>query len=112
MFGHGFQCLRLYVCKMRRKLYPTVEEVHNRSNTVVPEDSEFEDLGLNDFIIAQHQIACHWVEHCRDFMLVHTHGVEDWNMEDEPHSGEVEVLIGYVVVIGMAAIESDIMLSD
>jgi len=50
-------------------------------------------------------------------MSVHTrglisHGVEDWDMEDEPHSGGVKVSIGYVVAIGMAAIESDIMLSD
>jgi len=50
-------------------------------------------------------------------MSVHTHGlishgVEDWDMEDEPHSGEVKVSISYAAAIGMAAIESDIMLSD
>jgi len=50
-------------------------------------------------------------------MSVHTCGlilcsVEHWDMEDEPHSSEVEVSIGYVVAIGMAAIELDIMLSN
>jgi len=91
--------------------------VHNQSNTAVPDDNKFEDLGLNDFIMAQRLIAHHCVGHRRDFMSVHTHGliscgIEDWDMEDEHHSSEVEVSISYAVVIGMAAIESDIMLSD
>jgi len=97
--------------------YPTVEEVHNHSNTAVPDDDEFEDLGLNDFIIAQHRIAGHRVECHREFMLVHTcglisRGVEDWDMGNEAHSGKVEVSIGYVAAIGMATIESDVMLSE
>ena len=33
-------------------------------------------------------------------------------MEDEPHSGEVEVSIGYAAAIGMATIELDLMLSE
>jgi len=50
-------------------------------------------------------------------MSVHTRGLisrgaEDWDMDDEPHSGEVEVSIGYAAAIGMAAIESDVMLSN
>jgi len=98
-------------------LYPTIEEVLNCSNTTVPDDDEFEDLGLNDFIMAQRQIASHHVGRRRDFMSIHTRGliacgVEEWDMEDEPHSGEVEVLIAYAAVIGMAAIESDVMMSD
>jgi len=31
-------------------------------------------------------------------MSVHTCGVEDWDMDEEPHSSEVEVSIGYVKV--------------
>jgi len=100
-----------------KDFYPSLEDVHNRSNTTVPEDNEFEDLGLNDFIIAQRRIAHHCVGRRREFMSVHTHGlisrgVEDWDMDDEPHSGEVEVSIGYAAAIGMAAIESDVMLSE
>ena len=42
-------------------------------------------------------------------MSVYTRGlisrsVEDWDMEDEPHSSEVEVSISYVAAIGMATI--------
>jgi len=51
--------------------YPTIEEVHNQSNTAVPDDDEFEDLGLNNFIMAQHLIACHHVGCRREFMSVH-----------------------------------------
>jgi len=52
-----------------------------------------------------------------DFMSTHHYsliscGTEDWDMEDEPYSGEVEVSIGYAAAIGMAAIELDVMLSD
>ena len=39
--------------------YPSVEEVHTQSNTAVPDDDTFEDLGLNDFIVAQCRIARH-----------------------------------------------------
>ena len=50
-------------------------------------------------------------------MSVHTqgliaHGLEDWDMGDEPHSGEVEVSIAYAASVGMAVIESDVMLAD
>ena len=33
-------------------------------------------------------------------------------MDYEPHSGEIEVSIAYAVAIGMAAIESDVMITD
>ena len=98
-------------------LYPTIEETLNCSNTAVPDDDEFEDLGLNDFIVAQRWIAGHRLRCRRDFMSVHTRGlisrgIEEWDVEYEPHSGEVEVLIAYVAAIGMAAMESDVMMND
>ena len=98
-------------------LYPTIEEVLNRSNTAVPDDDEFEDLGLNDFIMAQRRIACHRVGRRREFMSTHTRGLiarglEEWDVEDEPHSGEVEVSIAYAASVGMAAIESDVMIVE
>jgi len=50
-------------------------------------------------------------------MSVHTRGliscgIEEWDMDNEPHSGEVEVSIAYAAAIGMAAIESDVMITD
>jgi len=98
-------------------LYPTIEEMLNRSNTAVPDDDEFEDLGLNGFIMAQRRIAGHRLGRRRDFMSVHTRGlisrgIEEWDMEYEPHSGEVEVSIAYAAAIGMAAVESDAMMND
>jgi len=110
--AHG----RMYV-RRGDDFYPTLEEVHNRSNTAVPDDDEFEDSGLNHFIIAQRCIARHRLGRRRDFMSVYargliSRGVEDWDMEDEPHSGEVEVGIGYAAAVGMATIESDVMLND
>ena len=98
-------------------LYPTIEETLNRSNTTVPDDDEFEDLGLNDFIMARRRIAGHRLRHRREFMSIHTHGlisrgIEEWDMEYEPHSGEVEVSIVYAAAIGMAAMESDVMMND
>jgi len=98
-------------------LYPTIEETLNRSNTAVPDDDEFEDLGLNDFIMAQRWIAGHRLRRRREFMSVHTrglisHGIEEWDVDYEPHSGEVEVSIAYAAAIGMAAVESDVMITD
>jgi len=98
-------------------LYPTIEETLNCSNTAVPDDDEFEDLGLNDFIMAQRRIAGHRLRRRREFMSVHTRGlisrgIEEWEMDYEPHSGEVEVSIAYGAAIGMAAIELDVMLAD
>jgi len=98
-------------------LYPTIEETLNRSNTAVPDDDEFEDLGLNDFIMAQRRIAGHRLRHRGEFMSVHTRGlisrgIEEWDVDFEPHSGEVEVSIAYAAAIGMAAVESDVMITD
>jgi len=98
-------------------LYPTIEEVLNCSNTTVPDDDEFEDLGLNDFIMAQRRIANHRMGRRREFMSTHTRGLiarglEDWDMDDEPHSGEVEVSIAYAASVEMAAIESDVMIME
>jgi len=98
-------------------LYPTIEETLNHSNTAVPDDDEFEDLGLNDFIMAQRRIAGHRLRHRREFMSVHTRGlisrgIEEWDVDYEPHSGEVEVSIAYAAAIGMAAVESDVMITD
>jgi len=98
-------------------LYLTIEETLNRSNTAVPDDDEFEDLGLNDFIMAQRRIAGHRLRRRGEFMSVHTRGlisrgIEEWDVDYEPHSGEVEVSIAYAAAIGMAAVESDVMMND
>jgi len=70
----GFNvCGRMYACR-GGELHLTIKEVLNRSNTAVPDDDEFEDLGLNDFIMAHRQIASHCVGHrrCHDFHI-YTH---------------------------------------
>jgi len=100
-YDHSLQCLAvgfnvcgcMYACQ-GGDLYPTIKEVHNQSNTTVPDDDEFEDLGLNDFIMAQCLIACHRVERRREFMSIHTCGLiacspEEWDVDDEPHSVRV-----------------------
>ena len=98
-------------------MYPTIEETLNRSNTTVPDDDEFEDLGLNDFIMAQRQIAGHCLRCRGEFMSIHTRGlisrgIEEWDVDYEPHSSEVEVSIAYAAAIGMATVESDVMITD
>jgi len=123
-YEHVLQCLavgynvrgRMYA-RGGGDLYPTIEETLNRSNTAVPDDDEFEDLGLNDFIMAQRRIASHRLRRRREFMSVHTRGlisrgIEEWDVDYEPHSGEVEVSIAYAAAIGMAAVESDVMITD
>ena len=37
--------------------YPSYEDVYLRSNTSNPGSDEFQDLGLNDFLVAQRQVA-------------------------------------------------------
>ena len=113
----GFNVCGCMYARRGGDLYPTVEEVLNRSNTTVPDDDEFEDLGLNDFIMAQRCIASHRVGHRGEFMSIHTRGLiacglEEWDMEDEPHSGEVEVSIAYAAAVGMAAIGSGVVITE
>ena len=38
-------------------LYPSYEDVYLRSNMSNPGSDEFQDLGLNDFLVAQRQVA-------------------------------------------------------
>ena len=45
------------------KPYPSYEEVHIRSDLHDPNLDEFQDLGLNDFLVAQRQVARHKLEH-------------------------------------------------
>ena len=37
--------------------YPSYEDVHLRSNTSNPGSDEFQDLGLNDFLVTQRRVA-------------------------------------------------------
>ena len=43
--------------------YPSYEDVYLRSNTSNPGSDEFQDLGLNDFLVAQRRVARRKLEH-------------------------------------------------
>ena len=43
--------------------YPSYEDVYLRSNTSNPGSDEFQDLGLNDFLVTQRRVARRKLEH-------------------------------------------------
>ena len=43
--------------------YPSYEDVYLRSNTSNPGSDEFQDLGLNNFLVAQRRVARRKLEH-------------------------------------------------
>ena len=46
--------------------YPSYEDVYLHSNTSNPGSDEFQDLGLNDFLVAQRRVARQKLEHCQE----------------------------------------------
>jgi len=71
--------------------YPDVRDLYNRSNTAVPDDNMFEDVGLNDFVLCQRRIARHQLRRRRDYMSVHQQGLIHWGQRGSYLAGTLRV---------------------
>ena len=99
--------------------HPLLEDVYNRSNHAITEDDDFTDLGLNDFVsaqhrIAQHQLNCHSTQlNIREQGLL-SHPLEDWDQEEgsDEASGVIDTCMSYTVAVGVQGMERDIVMSD
>ena len=108
--GCAFACGSNYVP------YPLLEEVYNHSNHAVNDDDDFADLGVNDFISAQHRIASHRL-HCHHGRMNQQeagllgHGLEDWDPSEENNvmAGVMEMSMGCAVSISMLGVENDMI---
>ena len=99
--------------------YPLLEDVYNRSNHAVTEDDDFADLGLNDFVSAQCQIAQHQLNRRRECLTVRERGLlsrplEDWDQEEgsDEASGVIETCMSYTAAVNVQGMERDIVMQD
>ena len=78
--------------------YPSYEDVYLRSNTSNPGSDEFQDLGLNDFLVAQRQVARRKLEHLQLTPYqgsLFSRGVQPHWEQWEPYNAVLEASIGY-----------------
>ena len=78
--------------------YPSYEDVYLRSNTSNPGSDEFQDLGLNDFLVAQRWVARQKLEHLQltpyQGSLL-SRGVQPQWEQREPYNMVLEASLGY-----------------
>ena len=84
-----------------------------------PEDDDFANLGLNDFMSSQRWIAQHQLNRRRAQLNVREQGLlghplEDWDQEEgsDEASGVVDTCMSYVVAVGVQGVERDIVMQD
>ena len=78
--------------------YPSYKDVYLRSNMSNPSSDEFQDLGLNDFLVAQRQVARQKLE-CLQLTpyqgSLFSRGVQPHWEQREPYNAVLEASIGY-----------------
>ena len=78
--------------------YPSYEDVYLCSNTSNPSSDEFQDLGLNDFLVAQRRVARRKLEHLQLTPYqgsLFSRGVQPHWEQQEPYNAVLEASIGY-----------------
>ena len=88
--------------------YPSYEDVYLCSNTSNPGSDEFQDLGLNDFLVAQRRVARRKLEHLQltpyqgSFF---SRGVQPHWEQREPYNAVLEASIGYAASCGVVVMD-------
>ena len=88
--------------------YPSYEDVYLRSNMSNPGSDEFQDLGLNDFLVAQRQVARRKLERLQltpyqGFLF--SRGVQPHWEQREPYNVVLEASIGYAASCGIVVMD-------
>ena len=88
--------------------YPSYKDVYLRSNTSNPGLDEFQDLGLNDFLVAQRQVARQKLEHLQLTPYqgsLFSRGVQPHWEQREPYNAVLEASIGYTASCGVVVMD-------
>ena len=88
--------------------YPSYKDVYLRSNTSNPGSDEFQDLGLNDFLVAQRRVARRKLEHLQLTPFqgsLFSRGVQPHWEQREPYNAILEASIGYAVLCGVVVMD-------
>ena len=88
--------------------YPSYEDVYLHSNISNPGSDEFQDLGLNDFLVAQRQVARRKLE-CLQLTpyqgSLFSRGVQPHWEQREPFNAVLEASIGYTALCGIVVMD-------
>ena len=88
--------------------YPSYEDVYLRSNTSNPGSDEFQDLGLNDFLVAQRRVGRRKLEHLQLTPYqgsLFSRGVQPHWEQREPYNAVLEASIRYAASCGVVVMD-------
>ena len=88
--------------------YPSYKDVYLCSNTSNPGSDEFQDLGLNDFLVTQRQVARRKWEHLQLTPYqgsLFSRGVQPHWEQREPYNAVLEASIGYTASCGVVVMD-------
>ena len=88
--------------------YPAYKDVYLRSNTSNPGTDEFQDLGLNDFLVARRRVARRKLEHLQ--LTPYQGSLFSWGVQPhweqrEPYNMVLEASIGYAASCGVVVMD-------
>ena len=88
--------------------YPSYEDVYLCSNTSNPGSDEFQDLGLNDFLVAQRRVARRKIERLQ--LTPYQGSLFSWGVQPhweqrEPYNAVLEASIGYAASCGVVVMD-------
>ena len=93
---------------MTSLVYPSYEDVYLCSNTSNPGSDEFQDLGLNDFLVAQRQVTRRKLEHLQLTPYqgsLFSRGVQPHWEQWESYNAVLEASIGYAASCGVVVMD-------
>ena len=88
--------------------YPSYKDVYLRSNMSNPGSDEFQDLGLNDFLVTQRQVARRKLERLQLAPYqgsLFSRGVQPHWEQREPYNAVLEASIGYTASCGIVVMD-------
>ena len=88
--------------------YPSYEDVYLRSNMSNPGPDEFQNLGLNDFLVAQRRVARQKLEHLQLTPYqgsLFSRGVQPHWEQREPYNTVLEASLGYAASCGVVVMD-------
>ena len=88
--------------------YPSYEDVYLHSNTSNPGSDEFQDLGLNDFLVAQRRVARRKLERLQLTPYqgsLFSRGIQPHWEQREPYNVVLEASIGYAASCGVVIMD-------
>ena len=95
--------------------YPHYKDIYARSSSSDIHDEEFADLSLNDFLVAQRQVARRKLEHLQ--LTLHqgsllSRGVQPHWEQQEPYNAVLEASIGYAALCGIVVMDEVASLNE